>query len=344
MLLKRITGSLLGLAGLSCWAWGARADSPDVQTVGMVALGLGWLIEMVAQPSAVYRRCAGIVLGVAAVIVLGLGFQAEHRLWLVEGAGLFVAAWMLGLSKSNVPHLLRRELASFFYSPIAYVTAAVFLALAGAFFVLSLSYFIEMSNRAIAVPGGALGGMLKPVMATMVFICPLITMRLLSEEKSSGTIEVLMTAPVSSWEVALSKFFAALGFYVYLLAITLVYVPVLALVSRPDYGPIISTYIGLLVLGAMFLSVGLLVSSFTRNQIVAAAVTFVVLLALFLVGSFADRAPGATREVLNFLSFDRQYETFYKGLVDTRYLVYALSFTLAMLFLTTCSVDSRKWR
>jgi ABC-2 type transport system permease protein len=169
-------------------------------------------------------------------------------------------------------------------------------------------------------------------------------MRLLSEEMRSGTIEVLMTAPVTDFEMVISKFVASLLFYVYLLAITGVHVGIVCWVGRPDYGPVITMYIGLLVLGAMFLSVGLLVSSFTRNQIVAAVVSFVALLLLFLIGGAAGQSMGPIKKIADFLSLAQQYETFHKGVVDTRHLIYSLTFTAAMLFFTVRSVEARKWR
>ena len=194
-----------------------------------------------------------------------------------------------------------------------------------------------------------MGSVLPFISMVMLFVCPMVTMRLLSEEKSTGTVEVLMTAPVTEFEMVVSKFLAGVAFYVYLLAITLAYVGILWWVGRPDYGPIITTYAALLLLGGMYLSVGLLVSSFTHNQIIAAVVTFVILLMMWFVGY----AGGAlelgeklawVKDVCKFVSFDEFFSNFSKGVMETRPLVYGVSFTAAMLFLTIRSVESRKWR
>jgi len=287
---------------------------------------------------------AGLVAGLAGAVVVAVGFGYESRVLLLVGAFAVVLGCAVGLFRTKVPPLLRRELAAYFQSPIAYVTATVFLVLAGVFFFSSLERYSMLSERGQAVPGEVMGGMLWPVMITMIFICPLITMRLLSEEVRSGTIEVLMTAPVTDFEVVLSKFLAGLLFYAYLLSMTLIHVLVVWIVGNPDYGPIITMYLGLLLLGAMFLSVGLFVSAFTRNQIVASVVTFVLLMILFMIDGASGYVEGAVKDVCGFISLYRQSDTFYKGMVDSRHVVYSLSFTAAMLFLTVRAVGSRKWR
>ena len=286
----------------------------------------------------------GLLLGAAAIVAMGWGFRLNHKTLLLAGAVGFLVAWTVGLWKTNVPHLMRRELAAYFYSPIAYVTAAVFLALSGYFFYLIIDNFREACQQGQPFHGEVMGYLLPQVAFTLMFVSPLITMRLLSEEMRSGTIEVLMTAPVTEFEVVISKFLASLLFYGYLLAITLVYVVVVWKVGNPDYGPIITTYLGLIMLGCMFLSVGLFVSSFTRNQIVAAVVTFVVLLLMWLIAYAGGRGGSLLKDVLDFLSLDKQYEAFAKGVVDTRHIIYCLTFTAAVLFLTVRSVEARKWR
>ncbi len=287
---------------------------------------------------------AGLIAVPAGAVLVAVGFGYESRVVLLVGAVAVVLGCVVGLFSTKVPPLLGRELAAYFQSPIAYVTATVFLVLAGVFFFSSLERYSMLSEKGQAVPGEVMGGMLWPVMVTMIFICPLITMRLLSEEVRSGTIEVLMTAPVTDFEVIISKFLAGLVFYAYLLGMTLIHVLVVWRVGNPDYGPIITMYLGLLLLGAMFLSVGLFVSAFTRNQIVASVVTFVLLMILFMIDGASGYVGGAVKDVCGFVSLYRQSDTFYKGMVDSRHVVYSLSFTGAMLFLTVRAVESRKWR
>jgi len=176
----------------------------------------------------------------------------------------------------NLCHLTRREFTGFFYTPVAYIVMGLFLLASGYIFSWALGVTREANMRY------ALGF----INFFLLFLTPLITMRLLAEEKRSGTIEVLRTAPVTDLEVVLSKFLGALGFYLVLLAPTLSYVGIFVIFdASPDWGVIISSYLGLALLGCAFLSIGLWASSLTKNQIVAALITFVILLLLTIGGS-----------------------------------------------------------
>jgi len=235
----------------------------------------------------------------------------------------------------SVPTLFVREWKSFFFSPTAYIVITVFLALAGYFFFGNLSF----SRQATLRPT------LDVFAIVLLFVTPIITMRLLAEEARSGTIETLLTAPVRDVEVVLGKFFASLAFLICMLLPTGYYVAVLAKVGSPDYGQIISGYIGLVLVGCVFLSVGLLCSAATKNQIVAAVVAFVALLILWILGALGQLAQQqGLKELLEYIGFFRHFDSFQKGLIDTRDVIYMLSVTTFCLFLTVRVVETRKWR
>ena len=287
---------------------------------------------------------AGWLMLLAGLVLMAEGFLSGRAMHVLFGVAAMAIGGTAYLSGTKVPALLRREFMAYFYSPLAYVIAAAFMLAVGVLFLYELTQFEQLSQQGTWRPGGVMGSMVESLVFLMVFFCPLISMGALSEEKRSGTIEVLMTAPVTSFEVVLAKFLGCLLFYLYLLALTLVYVVVMMVVGRPDYGPIVSMYVCLMLLGGMFLSVGVLVSACTRNQIVAAVVTFVLLFMLYLVDSFGEPAGGRVREICNYLSVAKLWGTYFKGVIDSRHAVYSLSFTAATLFVAVRIVESRTWR
>jgi gliding motility-associated transport system permease protein len=178
----------------------------------------------------------------------------------------------------------------------------------------------------------------------ILFLMPMVTMRTYSEEKRSGTIELLLTAPVTDFQIIMGKFLGALALYVIMLAVTAIHVGFLFIYGSPEWKPIVTAYLGLLLLGSCFLSLGLLISSLTSNQIVAGMVTFAVFLLLWVitwVGSFG----GPTFDKLTtYLSIIDHWDDFGKGVIDTTHVIYYLSFITFGLFLTAKSVDSERWR
>jgi len=232
--------------------------------------------------------------------------------------------------------LTRKELGAYFLSPIAYVALTVFLAVSGIFFWRELAgqEGAEASMRVVFYPIGFI----------LMLICPMITMRLVAEELRSGTIEPLMTAPVTDFQVIFSKFLGAFGFYVCLLLPTLVYAGILKYFASPDIGPIISGYIGLLLFGALLISLGLFISCLTRDQIVAAIVSFVVILILWALGYFGMVAGDVLRPALQYMGMFEHLNNFIKGDMDTTDIVYYVSLTVLFLFLSVRVLETRKWR
>jgi ABC-2 type transport system permease protein len=178
----------------------------------------------------------------------------------------------------------------------------------------------------------------------ILFVLPMITMRTYSEEKRSGTIELLLTSPVTDFQIIMGKFLGAMALYTSMLAITLIHMAVLFAFGNPEWRPIVTAYLGLLLMGGCFISVGLLISSLTKNQIVAGMVTFTVFLMLWVVNWMASFTGPTTQEVLNYLSITGHLEDFTMGVVDTKHLVYYLSFIGFGLFLTARSVDTERWK
>ena len=244
---------------------------------------------------------------------------------------------------SRIPVLVRRELSAFFVSPMAYIVLTVFLAVAGLWFV--RTGLLPESGR--FAYGGALS-VLDAMSVMLLFLLPLLTMRLLSEEISSGTIEMLMTAPVSNTAVVLAKFLGALAFFVVMLIPTLAFPVLLHLLSgatKPDTGPVISGYFGLVLLGMMTIAVGVCVSACVRNQISAAVLTALVLALLWFAGSAtAAKATSAWQAALQYLGILYHYDSFAKGVIDTRDVVFYVTGTGLFLFAAVGVIAVRRWR
>jgi ABC-2 type transport system permease protein len=248
--------------------------------------------------------------------------------------------------------LIRREFNAYFLSPIAYVVLAVYLAVTGHLFYLTLLQLTAHGPQGIEFPMQLMLGDEK-FWLVYLFIPPLLTMRLFAEERSTGTLEMLMTAPLRDWQVVLSKFGACFAFYILMWVPTLVYLPVLlnwnwnTMQPGIDPWPVLSSYLGLLLAGAMFLALGLFVSSLVRSQMVAALIALFLSLAFIVVGIWRpEMDTGSTLyRVLFFFSVPLHFaRDFSRGVVDTQHLVLYGSVALFCLFLTVRSLESRRWR
>ncbi|MBI4300364.1 MAG: ABC transporter permease subunit, partial [Chloroflexi bacterium] len=175
-------------------------------------------------------------------------------------------------------------------------------------------------------------------------VSPALTMRLLAEEQSLGTIELLLTAPVRDVEVVLGKFLSSVAVFLAMLVLTLYYPLILFLFGDPDPGPIWSGYVIFLLAGGAWLSVGLLTSSFSGNQIVSWVLAAGILLGLWFIGSAGDAVGGTTGSILNYLSLSEHLRDSRFGLIDTRDIIYFVSMIVTALFLTTRSLETRRWR
>ena len=250
----------------------------------------------------------------------------------------------------NIFAIADKELRSYFASPIAYILIGFFLLPFGVFFYLYLDNFVKQSMQ-MAQYGGAVNVnqqviryVLQNASVIILFIMPMITMRTYSEEKRSGTIELLLTSPVTDVEIILGKFFGALGVYAAMLAVTLLYMAILFVYGNPEWRPLVAGYLGLLLMGGTFIALGLFISSTTNNQIVAGVVTFVVFLLFWIIGWFADSAGPVIGPITQWLSITEHFDDFSKGIIDTKHVLYYLSLITFGLFMTAKSVDTERWR
>jgi len=239
---------------------------------------------------------------------------------------------------------LSRELRAYFFSPLAYAILTLFLLVNGFIFWVIVSFLSDPRAR-IGAPLELFFGQTVYFWLVLLCIVPVLTMRLLAEERKSGTIEVLMTAPVTETQVVLGKYFAALLFYLCLWLPTLVYVAIIARHADVDPGPVAAGYLGVLGVGALFLAVGVFASSVARNQFVAAVLTFALLVLLFSFGLLANLVTGEVlKRAFAYLDLWQHMDDFAKGLVDTRRVVYYLSGSAFFLFLATRALAANKWR
>jgi ABC-2 type transport system permease protein len=257
----------------------------------------------------------------------------------------------------DVFHVSGRELRSYFVSPVAYVVLTGYVVLSGWFFFNLLVQFnrilsmYEMLRRPdIATQMNLNEMVMTPLLYNMTIVLlimiPLITMRLFAEEKKLKTDELLLTSPISVNAIVTGKYLASLAFFVTILLLTGIYPWILFHYGSPspELGSILSGYLGLFLLGASFIAVGLFASSITENQMVAAVICFVTLLLFFVIGWPAETVGSTGGKVLQYLSLVEHFTALSKGLIETRDLVFFLSFILFALFLTKRSIESFRWR
>jgi ABC-2 type transport system permease protein len=232
--------------------------------------------------------------------------------------------------------IARRELTSYFYSPIAYVSMALFLLASGIFFWADFQPGQPVEMRHV----------FDWMVWILVFIIPVLAMGLLSQEWTTGTIETLMTAPVEDTEVVVGKFLGSLGFLTVLVGPTLIYVAMLCLYGKVDFGPIFSGYLGILLVGALFISITLFCSSLTKSSVVAAASSAAILFAITIVPYIAASQatlPTFWRKVVDQAVFKR-YAEFSQGVIVTGNIVFFIAVTAVFLFMTTKVLESRRWK
>jgi ABC-2 type transport system permease protein len=240
----------------------------------------------------------------------------------------------------NFLALTRRELGVYFVSPMAYIILTVMLLLAGWLFVTSISFFATNQLALDYSPT------LAAIMVIVVATSALVTMRLIAEEKSKGTLEIILTAPISDATFVLAKFAAAMVLLAYLLILTIGYLVIISRYGKVDYGAVASGYVGVFILGAVMYSVGLFISSLCSSQITAGVITFAVaaILALANLGSLLLPENSSWRPFLAYVDLMQNFGDFLKGVVDRTRLVYLSSIVFFFLFLTTRVVESRRWR
>ncbi len=234
----------------------------------------------------------------------------------------------------NVMAICKREFSSYFNSPIAYLVVTVYLVLSGALFFSTL--FIEGQADMRQFFG------LAPLL--FFIITPFLTMRLLAEERAQGTLELLLTMPITDWEVVLGKFLASVGLVSVLLFLTLAFPISVAEIGPLDKGATVAAYIGMLLMCATYAAIGLMSSSFTKNQIVAALIALFIGFGLFIIGQMVQLMPSWLAPFCNAISIHTRFQNIARGVIDTRDVVYYLSMIFGCLLVAQTTLESRRWR
>jgi len=251
----------------------------------------------------------------------------------------------------NVLIICRKELRSYFASPIAYILLVMFGVIFGFFFWNELGYFVmasmEMQMRGEGMPMNLNEQIIRPLLSNVavigLFFIPMISMRLFAEEKRTGTIELLVTSPVRDAEIVLGKWLASLALYACLLLFTAVNFGFLFKYGNPDWKPLLIGYVGLLLQAGALLAIGTFISTLTKNQIIAGAVTFGVCILLWVVG-WVDYETGTWARVLSYMSVVTHFESFGRGLLQSKDAVFYVAAIFLGLFFTARSMESLRWR
>jgi ABC-2 type transport system permease protein len=248
--------------------------------------------------------------------------------------------------------IFRKELRSYFVSPVAYLLLAMFAIIFGFFFWNSLGYFVYMGiqsqMRGQSFPMSVNEELIRPLLSNFnvvgLFFIPMITMRLFAEEKRQGTIELLATSPIRDIEVIAGKWLAALVLYFGMLLVTVFDFAFVFKYGHPDWKPILVAYLGMLLQAGGMLAIGMFISSLTKNQIIAGASTFAACLVLWVLGWTSGYETATWAQVLSYMSVTTHMEPFSKGLLDTKDTIYYVTLIFLGFFLTARSLESLRWR
>lgn len=233
----------------------------------------------------------------------------------------------------KVRAIARKDFGHFFVSPIGYVVLAVFFFAVGFFF-----YLISVSSYPVA----SMSPIFQNATILLLFLTPMLTMKLWSEEEKAQTAELLRTSPLTTWEIVLGKYLAVCSFAVAMISSTLLYLLIILYAGNPDLGIVISNYLGFALIGMTFFSMGLLASTFSENQIVAAVSAYGILLMLWVIGAAAQNTQGALSSVLQYLSVFTHMDDFYRGVLDLGHFVYFASLIFIGLFLSVKVLEGKR--
>lgn len=252
----------------------------------------------------------------------------------------------------NVLLICKKEVKSYFASPIAYLLMAFFALIFGFGFFTATRDFVRFSFQAQMMgqqqPTNVNEQIIRPLLGfastIALFLIPMISMRLFAEEKRTGTIELLLTSPVKDMEIILGKWLGAVLLYLCVLAMSMINIAMLFMWGKPDLKPVLVAYLGLLIQGACLLAIGGFISTTTKNQIVAGGVTFFVCLLLWLLSWFTAFDSTIPAQIVNYISIVTHFENFSKGVLDSKDVVFYLSMIFFSLFITSRSLESLRWR
>jgi ABC-2 type transport system permease protein len=254
--------------------------------------------------------------------------------------------------------IYRREMGSYFVSPIAYIVIGFFLLVTGYFFSNILAILIERSFAAqmqaqrmgappdMDVPGMVIRNFVGIIATLLLFLIPMLTMGVYAEERKRGTMEMLMTSPITELQIVIGKYLASLSLFILMLAPTLIYFVIMSFYSEPaiPWRIIGSGYLGVFLLGAVLIAIGSFISALTESQIIAGVVTFVVFLLLWVIDFGLRDASSTIGEIFKYLSILQHYDTFAQGVIDTSSIIFYVSAAILGIFLTLRTLDSMRWR
>lgn len=256
----------------------------------------------------------------------------------------------------NIGLLYKKELKSYFNSYIAYAVIAIFMVITGFMFNNLVDYFSLLSFRAqgdpmlakqynlLNVTETVVRPMFGQISMVMLLMMPMLTMKLLADEKKSGTMELILTYPIHDAEVVIGKYLAGLTVFAAMLFSTITYPLLLIHLGEPEIAPIFTGYFGLFLMGAAFVSLGLFTSSLTENQIIAASLALGLLFLFYLMSmSVTYVSPGIGR-IVSYLSINEHFASMAKGVIDSEDIIYYVSFVIIFLFLTLRSIETHRWR
>lgn len=245
-----------------------------------------------------------------------------------------------------------KDFKTYFISPIGYLVISTFLFIIGYMFYQRLILFVretsirEQFGQQISVSLNS--AIIKPLYGTMnllfLFIIPLITMRLLSEEKKNKTMELLITSPINSSDIIIGKYLSSLAMIVLTLLLSLVYPIILYTGGNPDMGQVFTMFVGLILISSCYISLGIFWSSLTENQIIAAVLTFISLLFFWIIDWAAQNAGQTTAQIISYLSIIRHFESFMEGTINLKDVIYYLSFTSFTLYLSYFGIETKNWK
>jgi ABC-2 type transport system permease protein len=252
----------------------------------------------------------------------------------------------------NTLTICRKELSSYFRSPIAYGVMAFFAIITGFFFYSGVRLFVvqqvRMSMMGQSVPLNVdewvVRNVLQNIAVIGLFVIPMITMRLFAEEKGAGTIELLVTSPIRDSEIIVGKWLAALILYACMLGLSLINMGVLFAYGKPDWRPMMIGYLGLVLQGGCLLAIGTWISTWSKKQIVAGVAGFAICLLLWVLEWVSSFESSTTLQVLAYMSVLSHFDTFSRGVLDLKDAVYYLTMIALGLFLTARSMESMRWR
>ena len=253
----------------------------------------------------------------------------------------------------NIWTITKKELKSFLYSPIAYILTSFFLLVSGFFFYNILAWANDQTMRMMQSGYGMnrinINQMLfEPFFNNMtiilMFLLPMLTMRLFADEKKMRTEELLLTSPLRLSAIIIGKYLAALIIYAIILLLTATYAVFVFVFGNPELAPLLTAYLGLFLLGAVFIAIGLFASALTENQVIAAVISFSSIILIWVISWVGESGPGAWRGILTYLSFFSHFKNMVSGVIDTQDIVYYLTFIFLGLYLTRSVFEFRKWR